>query len=71
MPLSLMNVGEQRRIHTVQASPEVSRRLTSLGFTAGEPVTVVGKLGRSLVVCIRNCRIALDGGSACCIRVCE
>lgn len=70
MPLNLLNVGEQCRISSVLGSSEVLKRLTSLGFTEGTPITVIGKLGRSVVVCIRDSRIALDGGSACCIRVC-
>jgi Fe2+ transport system protein FeoA len=71
MPLSLMKTGEQGRVRAVQGSQEVSRRLTNLGFTAGEPVTVVGKYGSALIVCIRDCRVALDSGAAYCIRVSE
>lgn len=71
MPLSLMKTGENCRVCTVQGSPEVSRLLTNLGFTAGESVTVVGKYGSALIVCVRDCRVALDSGAACCIRVSE
>lgn len=71
VPLSFMKTGEPCQVFSVQGPPEVSRRLTNLGFTAGAPVTVVGKAGSALIVCIRDCRVALDGAIACCIRVNE
>lgn len=71
MPLSLMKTGENCRVCTIQGPPEVSRRLTNLGFTAGELVTVIGKYGSALIVCVRDCRVALDRGAAGCIRVNE
>ncbi|MDF2500905.1 MAG: FeoA domain [Anaerosporomusa subterranea] len=71
MPLSLMKTGEHCRVSAVQGPADVSRRLTNLGFTAGEPVTVVGKCGSAVIVCVRDCRIALDSGTAYCICVSE
>lgn len=69
MPLSLVQPGEQCRICSVLGPPEVSRRLTNLGFTAGTPVSIVGKSSAGIIVCVRDCRVALDGGMACCIQV--
>jgi Fe2+ transport system protein FeoA len=44
-------------------------RLANMGFTSGTPVTVIGKTGSAVIVCVRDCRVALDGGMAQCIRV--
>lgn len=69
MPLNLMNTGEHCRICTVLGPPEVSMRLANMGFTSGTPVTVIGKTGSAVIVCVRDCRVALDGGMARCIHV--
>ena len=69
MPLSLLRAGENCKVTKVLGPTDVSRRLTDLGFTAGEPVTVVGKYGAAVIVCVRDCRIALDSGAACCVHV--
>ena len=69
MPLSLLRAGENCRVAKVSGPADVSKRLTNLGFSAGEPVAVVGKCGAAVIVCVRDCRIALDSGAACCIHV--
>lgn len=60
MPLSFANMGEKLLIKKVGGGQEVRRHLETLGFVAGEPVTVVTSLGGNLIVSVKNARVAIS-----------
>lgn len=64
MPLSMSPAGAQAVVREIHAKEEVRRFLTSLGFVEGSPVTVVSELGGSLIVNIKDTRVALSRGMA-------
>ena len=69
MPLTFVKVGQSAAIKAIQGKDETKRFLGSLGFTAGESVTVVAENGGNLILSIKNSRIALDRGMALRIQV--
>jgi ferrous iron transport protein A len=64
MPLTLVRVGESASIKMVLGKDETRKFLGSLGFTAGESVTVVSENGGNLILSVKNSRIALDRSMA-------
>lgn len=59
MPLSLVKEGQPGVIHKVGGKEETRRFLENLGFVNGGVVTVVSAIGGSLIVNIRDARIAI------------
>jgi ferrous iron transport protein A len=64
MPLTLINVGDSACIKALGGKDASRQRLMDLGFTVGSQVTVVGRLADSLIVKVKDARIALDGTMA-------
>ena len=64
MPLGMTGVGETNIIRKITGRDEVRRHLAELGFVVGEAVTVVSELGGSLILSVKDSRIALDRGMA-------
>ena len=60
MPLTLARAGETVTIRKITGRDEVRRRLAELGFAADCAVTVVGAAAGSLILQVRNSRVALD-----------
>ena len=60
IPLSYVNPGEEAVIRKVGGSPEVKQHLENLGFVAGSPVTVVTSLNCSVIVKVKESRIAIN-----------
>jgi ferrous iron transport protein A len=61
MPLTFTNVGDVACIKALGGKDTTKQRLMDLGFTVGSYVTVVGRLADSLIVKVKDARIALDG----------
>jgi ferrous iron transport protein A len=61
MPLTLTNVGDSACIKALGGQDTSRQRLMDLGFTVGSQVTIVGRLADSLIVKVKDARIALDG----------
>lgn len=59
MPLSMVNSGEPMKIKKVGGKEEVRRFLENLGFVAGGIVTVVSDIGGSVIVNVRDSRVAI------------
>ncbi|MDE6944578.1 MAG: ferrous iron transport protein A [Lachnospiraceae bacterium] len=59
MPLTLAKAGEPARIKKVGGKEETRRFLEKLGFVTGAAVTVVSTVGGSLIVNIKDSRIAI------------
>jgi ferrous iron transport protein A len=63
--LSEINTGDHATILAFQGGRAVANRLTSLGFTPGEPVSMSQNYGRGpLIVTVRGTRVALGRGEA-------
>lgn len=60
MPLSLAEPGEVRIIKRIGGSPEVKKHLENLGFVAGGTVALISKLGGSVIVNVKEARIAIS-----------
>lgn len=62
MPLTYAVPGEVNYIRKITGKDEVRRHLAELGLVVGEPVKVVSKIGGSLIIAVKESRIALDEG---------
>lgn len=59
MPLTFMKAGEPASIKKVGGKEETKKFLENLGFVTGAAVTVVSAAGGSLIVNIKDSRIAI------------
>lgn len=64
MPLILATRGNEMNIKKITGNDETKRFLNSLGFVAGEAVTIVSELGGNLIINVKDSRVALDKGMA-------
>lgn len=60
MPLSLAALGEENMIRKIGGNPEVRAHLENLGFVPGGNVTVVSTMGGSLIVNVKESRVAIS-----------
>ena len=60
MPLILADAGEEAIIKKVGGSPEMKKHLEDMGFTSGGSVTVMNTIGGSLIVKIKESRVAIS-----------
>lgn len=60
MPLSMASVGDKHRIVKITGKDEVRIHLAELGFVAGEEVTVISRIAGSMILSVKDSRIALD-----------
>lgn len=59
MPLTMVKAGEQNTIRRIGGKEETRRFLENLGFVTGGMVTVVSENGGSLIVNVKDSRIAI------------
>ena len=59
MPLSMVNAGEPYTIKKIGGKEEVRRHLENLGFVVGSVVTVVSEINGSLIVNVKDSRVAI------------
>ena len=59
MPLSMVNAGEPYTIKKIGGKEEVRRHLENLGFGVGGVVTVVSEINGSLIVNVKDSRVAI------------
>ena len=64
MPLTMAQPGEYNIIKKVGGKPETRQFLEDLGFIAGGQVTVINKVGGSLIVEVKGTRVAVDQNMA-------
>ncbi len=60
IPLSYADVGEEQIIKKISGSPEVKKHLEDLGFVVGGSVTLISEAGGSLIIRVKDSRIALN-----------
>ncbi len=59
MPLTMLNAGETDTIKRVGGKEETRRFLENLGFVTGGNVTVISETGGSLIVNVKDSRVAI------------
>lgn len=59
MPLSMVREGEPSVIKKVGGKEETRKFLENLGFVTGGIVTVVSEIGGSLIVNVKDSRVAI------------
>lgn len=59
MPLSMVREGEPNVIKKVGGKEETRKFLENLGFVTGGIVTVVSEIGGSLIVNVKDSRVAI------------
>lgn len=59
MPLTMVKAGEPNVIRKVGGKEETRRFLENLGFVAGGIVTVVSEAGGSMIVNVKESRVAI------------
>ena len=64
MPLTVARSGETAAIRRITGRDEVRRHLAELGFVVGAEVTVVSEMAGSLIVQVKDSRVALDRSMA-------
>ncbi len=60
MPLALAEAGEENIIRKIGGSPDLREHLEDLGFVAGGAVTVISASGGSVLVNVKNSRVAVS-----------
>lgn len=60
MPLTMAQVGERSFIQKITGRDEVRQHLAELGFVVGGEVTVVSEIGGSMILSVKDSRVALD-----------
>ena len=60
VPLTLANIGEENIIRKIGGKPEVKKHLENLGFVAGGNVTVITTMGGSVIVNVKEARVAIS-----------
>ena len=64
MPLTLARAGETVTIRKITGRDEVRRHLAELGSVPDSPIKVVSRVAGSLIVQIKDSRVALNRGMA-------
>lgn len=60
MPLTMAKTGETVTIRKITGKDEVRQHLAELGFVVDGTVTVVSEMAGSLILQVKDSRIALD-----------
>ena len=60
MPLTMCDDGKVVTIQKVTGTDEIRQHMATLGFVAGEEISIVNKNGGNLIVNVKDSRIALD-----------
>lgn len=60
IPLAMAKAGERVTIRKIAGKDEVRQHLAELGFVVNSAVTVVSEFSGSLILQVRDSRIALD-----------
>ena len=64
MPLAMAQTGKETVVKEIRGRDETKRFLASLGFVEGSSIVVVSEMGGSLIVNVKDTRVALSKGMA-------
>lgn len=60
MALTELALGERKTVQKVTTDPKTQRFLQNVGLMPGVPVRVVAKVGKNLIISVKNTRLAMD-----------
>ena len=60
IPLCYSETGETQIIKKIGGNPEIKQHLENLGFVIGGDVVVVNKLGKNIIVKVKESRVAIS-----------
>ena len=60
MPLTFARPGERAQIKKINGMDHVKRHLNNLGFVEGGDVCVVAENSGSVIVCVKDARVAIS-----------
>ena len=60
MPLTFLPEGDTGTVLRIGGKPEIKKHLENLGFVAGSTVKIITKMGGSVVVQVKEARIAIS-----------
>jgi len=60
MPLAMAKPGEANYIQKITGKDEIRQHLAELGFVVGERVTVITEIAGTMILQVKESRIALD-----------
>lgn len=64
IPLAMTKAGESGTIQKITGKDETRQHLAELGFVVGADVTVISEISGSLILQVKESRIALDRSMA-------
>lgn len=64
MPIVFAPQGEELRVIKILTDEKTKKHLENLGITIGSELIVTSVSGGSVIVSVRDCRLALDRGVA-------
>ncbi len=64
IPLTMAQLGEMVTIRKVTGRDDVRQHLAELGFVVDSDVQVIQKIAGSLIVQVKDCRVALNESMA-------
>lgn len=64
MPLALSAAGDTVVIRKINGQDDLRQHLTELGFIVGDKVSVISELAGSLILQVKDSRIAINRGTA-------
>jgi len=64
MPLSMLNLGEKKKVVRINGKDDTRRFLENLGFVEGSEVSVISEISGNLIVNIKDTRVAIDKAMA-------
>lgn len=64
MPLTMAKEGETVTIQRITGKDEVRQHLSELGFVVNTQVTVISEMAGSLILKVKDSRVALDKAMA-------
>ena len=64
MPLTMAGIGEVNTILKIGGNEETRRFLANLGFVTGTEISVVSAIGGSVIVNVKDARVAVNSDMA-------
>ncbi len=64
MPITMVDVGETVIIKKITGKDEVRIHLAQLGFVVDSKITVVSKIGKNMILQVKESRVAIDSSMA-------
>lgn len=59
-PLSFSNIGDRKHILKITGRDEVRQHLAELGFVVGAEIYIISKIGKNMILSIKDSRVGLD-----------